>query len=151
MEAAMSTTSLDVFDSTIHKTNAWLNEIMAQLDTADRHLAYHVLRAVLHVLRDRLTVEEAVQLGAQLPTLIRGVYYEGWSPTGKPLKWSKQEFLGCIRDNFRSPMTVPEPERMVRAVFAVLVHHVSDGEVRNVKGILPKTLRELWPEASAVA
>ena len=145
-EDKMSTTGLEVFDTTIHKTNTWLNEIASELDTTDRHLAYHVLRAVLHVLRDRLTVEEAVQLGAQLPLLIRGVYYEGWSPTGKPLKWSKQEFLACIRDSFRSPMTVPAPERMVGAVFGTLVRHVSEGEVRNVKGILPKTLRELWPQ-----
>ncbi|MBP1686196.1 MAG: hypothetical protein H6Q33_2339 [Deltaproteobacteria bacterium] len=141
-------TGLDVFDSTIHKTNAWLNEIMAELNSTDRHFAYHTLRAVLQVLRDRLTVEEAVQLGAQLPMLIRGVYYEGWSPTGKPLKWNKSEFLGCIRDSFRNATTVHDPERMVRAVFGILSRHVSEGEVKNVKGILPKTLRELWPESS---
>ncbi|HEX7406730.1 MAG TPA: DUF2267 domain-containing protein [Candidatus Binatia bacterium] len=143
----MGMTGFDVFDSTIHKTNTWLNEIMAELDSTDRHLAYHALRAVLHVLRDRLTVEEAVQLGAQLPMLVRGFYYEGWSPTGKPLKWNKQEFLTCIRDSFRNAVTIPDPEKMVRAVFVIVAHHVSEGEVKNVKGILPKTLRELWPEA----
>jgi uncharacterized protein (DUF2267 family) len=31
---------------------------------------------VLHALRDRLTVEEASDLAAQLPMLIRGLYYE---------------------------------------------------------------------------
>lgn len=139
-------TGLDAFDSTIHKTNTWINEILAQLNSTDRHFAYHALRAVLQVLRDRLTVEEAVQLGAQLPMLIRGVYYEGWSPTGKPLKWNKQEFLQCIRDSFRNSTMVHDPETMVRAVFAIVARHVSEGEVRNVKGILPKTLRELWPE-----
>ena len=142
----MSTTGLDAFDSTIHKTNVWLNEIMARLDTTDRHLAYHALWAVLHVLRDRLTVEAAVQFGAQLPMLIRGFYYEGWTPAGKPLKWNKQEFVACIRDSFRGP-SAPDPEKLVRVVFAVLAHHVSEGEVDNVKNILPKQLRELWPAA----
>jgi hypothetical protein len=39
-----------------------------------------VLGGMLHVLRDRLTIQEAVQPGAQLPMLIRGLYWEGWDP-----------------------------------------------------------------------
>jgi uncharacterized protein (DUF2267 family) len=67
-----------VFDRTLYKTHTWLKEIMEVLGTEDRHRAYMALRAVLHALRDRLTVEEVAQLGAQLPMLIRGLYYEGW-------------------------------------------------------------------------
>ncbi len=140
----MSITGLETFDATIHKTNAWLSEIMAQLDTNDRHEAYHALRAVLHVLRDRLTVEEVVQFGAQLPMLIRGFYYEGWNPAGKPLKWNKEEFLSSVRESFRGA-SAPDSEKITRIVLTVLTHHVSEGEVKNVKNILPKALRELWP------
>lgn len=140
----MSMTGLEAFDSTIHKTNAWLSEIMAQLDSNDRHEAYHALRVVLHVLRDRLTLEEAVQFGAQLPMLVRGFYYDGWNPAGKPLKWNKQEFLSSVREGFRAPQA-PDAEKLTRAVLRVLTHHVSEGEVKNVKNILPKTIRELWP------
>ena len=57
----MSVTSLDVFDTTIHKTNAWLNELGQELGWDDRHAAYLALRATLHALRDRLTVEEVAQ------------------------------------------------------------------------------------------
>jgi len=42
----------------------------------DERRAYNALRAVLHALRDRLTTEEIAQFGAQLPTFVRGVYYE---------------------------------------------------------------------------
>jgi Uncharacterized conserved protein (DUF2267) len=42
------------------------------------------LRSVLHVLRNRLTPEQAVHLGAQLPLLVRGIFYEGWRIAGKP-------------------------------------------------------------------
>ena len=44
----------------------------------DRRSAYRALRSVLHVLRDRLTPEQAVHLGAQLPLLVRGIFYDGW-------------------------------------------------------------------------
>ena len=60
----MSTTGLEVFDKTVQTTNAWLKEIM-EVTGPDRHRAYRVLAAVLHALRDRLTVDEAAQLGAQ--------------------------------------------------------------------------------------
>src|SRR5262245_18543638 len=97
----MSATGLDVFDRTLQKTNGWLHDLMQILDWTDRHKAYVALRATLHALRDRLTVEEVAQLGAQLPMLIRGFYYEGWNPTGKPLRVRHAEqFLALIEQQF---------------------------------------------------
>lgn len=75
--AQMSVTGLDVFDSTLQKTNEWLQQIMQQLGTDSRQEAYIGLRATLHTLRDRLPLEVVAHLGAQLPMLVRGIYYEG--------------------------------------------------------------------------
>jgi len=142
----MSTAGLDVFDTTLQKTNIWLNDIAKELGLADRRQAYAALRAALHALRDRLTVEETVQLGAQLPMLIRGMYYEGWRPRGKPLKQHKPEFLSAIRHGCALCDEI-DPERVVRAVFKVMAARVSAGEIDDVKHILPAALRALWPEA----
>src|SRR6267143_3288633 len=99
----MSATGLEVFDTTLQKTNSWLNNLMRGLDWQDRNKAYLALRVTLHGLRDRLTVEEVAQLGAQLPMLIRGFYYEGWDPTGKPLKERhKEQFLARIAQEMSS-------------------------------------------------
>lgn len=66
-QTKMSATGLDVFDSTIHKTYEWLNQIEAELGLEERHAAYTALRATLHTLRDRLTPEEAVQRSPRSP------------------------------------------------------------------------------------
>ena len=137
-------TGLDVFDTTVHKTHAWLHDIMQELGWEDRHKAYLALRTTLHALRDRLSVEDTAQLGAQLPMLIRGLYYEGWNPTGKPEKVRhKTAFLAPIRDHFRDDWQV-DPEEVARAVLKVLTQHVSEGEIADIKHCLPAELRALW-------
>lgn len=65
-----------MFDSTVHEMNSWLKEISTEMEHPDRQIAYHALRGVLFALRDRLTVEEAVDLASQMPALVRGVYFE---------------------------------------------------------------------------
>jgi uncharacterized protein (DUF2267 family) len=141
----MSTTGLDVFDTTVHKTNSWLTDLMQILRWPDKHKVYLALRATLHALRDRLTVEEVAHLGAQLPMLVRGFYYEGWDPTGKPVKERHQEqFLARIEQHFKNDDSV-DPEAVARAVFYLLSHRVSQGEIEDIKHILPAELRSLWP------
>jgi uncharacterized protein (DUF2267 family) len=141
----MSQTGLEVFDTTLHKTNSWLKDLAQVLGQADRRRAYLALRATLHALRDRLTVEEVAQLGAQLPMLIRGFYYEGWDPTGTPLKARhKEQFLARIEQELRGNER-SDPEQIARAVFAVLAQRVSQGEIDNVKHVLPAEIRDLWP------
>jgi len=141
----MSATGLDVFDTTLHKTNIWLNDLMQVLGWPDRHKAYLALRTTLHALRDRLTLEEVAQLSAQFPMLIRGFYYEGWDPTGKPLRVRhKEQFLARIEQEFRGDDHL-DSERVARAVFTVLAKRVTEGEIEDVNHVLPAEIRELWP------
>jgi uncharacterized protein (DUF2267 family) len=143
----MTHTGLAAFDSTLQTTNIWLHDIQERLGWRDSHRAYHALRAVLHTLRDRLPVDQAAALAAQLPMLIRGFYYEGWHPHGKPVKERhKEEFLAHISEAFRENPLV-DPEEIVQAVFQVLSKHITRGEIERVKQSLPTEIRSLWAEA----
>ena len=142
----MSVTAIAPIEHSIHITNTWLKELMEELGWEDRQQAYHAFGVVLHALRDRLTVAEAADLGAQLPTFIRGLYYEGWNPAGKPVKErTQEEFLLNIANAFRGQPDI-FPEGVAWAVFKLLRRHVSAGEIGDVKHVLPAPIRSLWPD-----
>lgn len=146
----MSMTGFDVFDRTVQKTNVILGELGEALHMDDPHDVYLSLRAVLHALRDRLHPAEAAHLAAQLPMLLKGVYFDGWNPSAPPEKIrDRQEFLDGIRETLRSRMPTADAERITRAVFELLTKHVSEGEIEQVVGGLPAALAELWPETVA--
>jgi uncharacterized protein (DUF2267 family) len=142
----MSQSGVTAFDSTIQTTNVWLHDILERLGWQDRHRAYQALRAVLHGLRDRLAVDQAAALGAQLPMLIRGFYYEGWHPAGTPTRERRREdFLANIAAAFRDDPGI-DAEEVARAVFQVIASHVTPGEIKHVKFALPSEIRSLWSE-----
>ena len=91
----MSLTTCRPIEITLHTTNLWLEDLMKELGWKDRDQAYQALRVVLHALRDRLPEEAMAALAAQLPLLIRGIYYEGWDPSGKPLNEPQKEDFLC--------------------------------------------------------
>lgn len=140
----MSTTGLASIDRTIQTTNIWLNEIMKDLRWEDRGRAEHALAAVLHSLRDHLPVNEAAQLAAQLPLLIRGIYFEGWKPNATPVKerhWD--QFVSHVSERFALIPDI-DPARIIQAVLGVLSRHVSHGEIEQVKRCLPEEVRRHW-------
>jgi len=138
-------TGLDTFDKTVQESNLWLKDVMERLNTNDRHHAYSTLRAVLHALRDRIGQENAAHLGAQLPMLLRGLFYEGWDPTGKPTKERHETaFLAHIaRELPRADED--EVEQGVYAAFDVLSKHIDRGAAVKLAGMFPQELRKFWP------
>jgi uncharacterized protein (DUF2267 family) len=140
----MSRTGLDVFDKTLQTTHIWLDEIMETIGP-DRNVAWHVLGAVLRNLRDRLPLELAAHLGAQLPLLIRGAYYDQFRPGHVPERvHTEQEFLTRVISDLGGIRPVNAREA-TRGVFAVLGRHVTPEQLEKVKWSLPAPIRELWP------
>ena len=141
------TATRQVWDNTIVKSDQWIEELGEELGWDDPHLTLLALRSVLHALRDRLPPDEAVELAAQLPLLIKGLYFDGWDPSATPVKArSREEFYAMVRGPFQGGLLEADVERVTRAVFRVLAGHVSAGEVSDVRDVLPADLASLWPD-----
>ena len=142
----MSATGIKAFDATLQTTHIWLDELMRDLHwEGERQRAYQALRAVLHALRDRLPVENAAHLAAQLPMLVRGFYYEGWVPSRTPVReHTADEFLNHVSEAFQLDGHEVALD-ITQAVFGVLCRHLSEGEIEKVKKVLPKGIRDIWP------
>ena len=139
----MASTGLDVFDKTLQTTNIWLDEIMAELGP-DRQVAWHALGAVLRPLRDRLPLDLAAHLGAQLPLLVRGLYYDQWRPAGQPERLrTLDEFLGRVGEGLQGIRPV-DVRDATQAVFRTLTRHADPGQVRKIIDVLPEEVRALW-------
>ncbi|WP_292353941.1 DUF2267 domain-containing protein [Mesorhizobium sp.] len=122
----------------------WANELAKDLDWNEQS-AFRLLRSVLHTLRDWLSPEEMADLSAQLPTLVRGIYFEGWSPAKPASERTKRDFVISVRNSFGYEAEV-DIDKAIAAVFKLLDRHISHGEIVQVRNSMKKSLRHLWPE-----
>lgn len=137
----MNRPRFDTYDHMTHTAYTWLADVAEALGTDDRRFAYRMLRAWLHTVRDRLTAENAAQFAAQLPELIRGVYYEGWSPGRVPMKYDADGFVARFAREARvSPADVPSKSG---AVATALRRHLSAGQLDAALAQLPTPVRDL--------
>jgi uncharacterized protein (DUF2267 family) len=142
----MTMTGLSAVDHTVHLTNEWLKQISDRLNWDNRQRAYRLLRVTLQTLRDWLSINEAADLGAQLPMLIRGIYYEGWNLSAAPAKQrSKADFVARVEKAFETD-PIDNVEEALTAVFITMNDHITKGEVDDVRQSLRLGLRDIWPE-----
>lgn len=127
----------------------WLATVASHLGTTDSPFAYRLLRTWLHMVRDRLRVHDAAHLAAQLPELLRGVYYEGWTPSAVPVKLSGTEYANQFARGAR--ISLSDVPRTASAVTAAMTELCSPGMIDSVLARFPAHLRILLRPASAVA
>ena len=146
-------TRTHVFDSHLESANTWLDELSEnlQLPETERPRALHALRAGLHAIRDRLPAAEVFDLGAQLPTLIRGFYYEGWTLGNDPTQIRDREAMIARVKKGLMPDLRLDPVDVLRAVIHLLVEHVSPGEIRDITATLPRKIASLWQDLTGHA
>ncbi len=134
---------MSTFDHAIAKAETWTRDMMRELGTDDPRQAYHALSAGLQTLRDRLRVDEAAQLAAQLPLLVRGLFFEGWHPASTPVHVRRPEELIALFEQKSGDGHGVDAERALAALFAVLRRHVSAGEIDSLAHVLPRSLADL--------
>ncbi|WP_315705178.1 MULTISPECIES: DUF2267 domain-containing protein [unclassified Bradyrhizobium] len=139
----MSVTGVTALDHTIQEANVWLKGLEEELRLDNRQQAYSALRAVLHILRDRLPPEVAIKLGAQLPILVRGIYYENWHVAGTPTKERHvDDFVEHVAAQL--PQQFPaHPLMVARGVFELLWQKLDPGEFEKAMHHLPEQIRAL--------
>ena len=142
------------FEKHAAKGNEVLKELAIELgDQEDKARAGRILRAVLHALRELVPIEEAFQFIAQLPMTLKALYVDGWhySPTKNRRIKTIEEFTDEVfeqggRSAAEDFPSVEATREAVMAVFRVLRRHVSEGEIEDIQGVMPKQLKELWDE-----
>ena len=139
----MSATGVPALDHTVQETNIWLNGLEEELRLDNRQQAYNALRAVLHTLRDRLPPEVAIKLGAQMPILVPGIYYEGWHAAATP---TRERHVEDFAEHVLSELPREFPVHaltVARGVFEILWEKLDPGEFEKVLNHLPASLRAM--------
>jgi uncharacterized protein (DUF2267 family) len=142
----MSAKGLEVIDSTVQKTYEWINECRDRLDWNSDRDALRLLRVTLHQIRDRVPVNEAAQFSAQLPVLIRGMFFEGWQPHLVPLPDRRASDLIRAIEHHVGDVVEYRGEQDIVTVFKLLNSRITSGEIKDIRANLPEDIRALWPE-----
>jgi uncharacterized protein (DUF2267 family) len=141
-------TGTRVFDRTVHKTNIWLKDIMIGMGWNNRERAYSFLRATLHTVRDLLPIEEVANFGAQLPILLRGVYYEGWWPHHGKYKIKSLDSFYDLYSHHLGPLGNRLSDREiiqgVSVCMQTIARNISPGEIADIQSVLPKVVCGLF-------
>ncbi|PXX91626.1 hypothetical protein DIT71_07030 [Marinobacter vulgaris] len=136
--------SINIVDHNIKTINTWLNDISNELDGIGEEEAWARLKAVLQTLRDRITVTEAADFAAQLPIIVRGLYFEGWHPAETPHKWrDRADYMDAFNHKLEGEAN---GEETLKAVLRVLDRHLDSNELIQIKEMHPKELWDLWPQ-----
>ncbi len=146
----MSESVPEVFDTTMHNTQVWFDQIKVEMNCDDNCRSYRAMRMVIHALPYRLSVTEAADPWAKLPVLVRGIFNRRWSPFRKSDKAiDGEEFLSGVENVFAIGLGV-HPERVICAALGVLQSHVTTDESVGMKNLLPVPKRQLWPDHTLV-
>ena len=142
------------FEKYAHEGNSFIKELAGNLGHPEETgRTGIILRAVLHTLRERLSIGESLNLVSQLPVFLKGIYVDNWEYKDKPSEIRTiedfknevkrlQDHYGEQQFNWETPT-----EEIIRTVISTLGKYISKGEFEDIMTQMPKPLKELFREA----
>lgn len=135
---------IDLFDVGVRESQDWIQDVIRETGL-DQRRALQALRGVLHAIRDEVTVRQSGHLAAEMPTVIRGLYFEGWDPSRpSPMNHSPERFIARVRSQFLDQQGALDYGHIVQGVFRVLERRMPVPTAR-IRAALPRELRGWWP------
>ncbi|TLP81772.1 DUF2267 domain-containing protein [Maribacter sp. ACAM166] len=131
--------------------NTFLKEYTKEMNLGtDTDKGGRIFTAIMRALRDIIPPEESLQLIAQLPMFLKGVYVNGWNiKKQKPKIKHMPEFVELVRqhDNPAAGGDFGEDddlaERYIDTTFIYLRKYISLGEMEDIRDGLPKDLKSM--------
>ncbi|CAM3727905.1 DUF2267 domain-containing protein [Pontibacter korlensis] len=126
-----------IFENYLKDGKTWLHELCTYLGIDDEQKASRIFRAVLHAIRDRIQPGEAIHLGAQLPIIWKGIYFDGFSLHEPVRIRHEDEWLEFIRskDSGADQADFPTLDHAYYAfqdVMSFLRDHISEGQYQQI-------------------
>lgn len=142
------------YDKYAHEGNRFIKNLAIRLGHKEEiQRTGIILRSVIHTLRDRLTVSEAMDLMAQLPMFLKIVFVEDWKYSEKPSRITTlEEFKQEVKkhqsrygeNQFDWDMPTVD---IVHTVLEELSPYISEGETRHILSQLPEEIKHLVEES----
>lgn len=139
------------FDKYAAKGNEFLSKLTQNMGgNQDPDAAFRILRSTFHVMRKYITVEESMQVLAQLPMALKSIYVDGWKLHKAHDRISTlDEFATEILKEesnaaWRDFSSMDEVLQDLRAVIITLADYVSPGELEQAFGTLPKEIKKVF-------
>jgi uncharacterized protein (DUF2267 family) len=143
------------FNKYAQEGNQFLNHLANKLGhPKEKSQTAIILKAVLHTLRDRLTISESLDLIAQLPMFLKAVYVDNWKYMERPNKLKtiedfkeevkkQQEQLGENQFDWKMPT-----RDIIKNVLGVISeNYLSEGEMKDVMAQLPEEMEGVIKES----
>lgn len=107
------------------------------------HRAYAIVRAVLHVFRDHLDIDDALRFAEILPAVLRAIFVENWRPADEPAPFPDRAALAAeVKANRRDHNLASDGS--IAEVAAALRRNADNAALDAVLARLPAAARDYW-------
>lgn len=140
------------FEKYAQDANAFMKRLAEELGHPDEpRRAEIVVRAVLHTLRDRITVPESLNFMAQLPMFLKAVYVDEWKYRERPERLKNlEEFAEKVKahQSHYGEQQFDWPEHtgdlIEKTLAFIQKNYLTKGEVEDIKAQLPRELEHIF-------